>query len=66
MNKRLHELFYAFWDAGIALGFGGDACTNIPNPFDPDDTGWHLMIHDERLFDGREEALFMSIKFKKI
>jgi len=35
MNKRLHELFYAFWDAGIALGFGRDAYTNIPYPFDP-------------------------------
>ena len=29
---------------------------SIPNPGDPDDTGWHLMLHDERLFDGREDA----------
>ena len=28
----------------------------LSNPGDPDDTDWHLMLHDERLFDGREDA----------
>jgi len=53
--EDVDELFEALNDAGIALGFGRDACTNIPTPFDPDDTGWHLMLHDEGLFEGREE-----------
>jgi len=48
--EDIDELFKAFNDAGITLGFGRDACTNIPNPFDPDDTGWHLMLHDEGLY----------------
>jgi hypothetical protein len=34
------ELFNALNEAGIRLGFGRDACTNIPNSDDPDDTGW--------------------------
>jgi len=50
------ELFEALNDAGITLGFGRDSCTNIPNPFDPDDTGWHLMLHDEGLYEGREDV----------
>ena len=54
--KETEELFNALNDAGIRLGFGRDACTNIPNLGDPDDTGWHLMLHDEGLFEGREEA----------
>jgi len=49
-------VFNVLNDAGIRLGFGRDACTNIPNPSDPDDSGWHLMLHDERLFDGRAAA----------
>jgi hypothetical protein len=52
--EEVDELFKAFNDAGITLGFGRDSCTNIPNPFDPDDTGWHFMIHDESLFEGKE------------
>ena len=52
-TEEVGELFEAFNDAGIRLGFGGDACTNIPNPHDPDDTGWHLMLHDERLLEGK-------------
>ena len=32
--EEVGELFEAFNDAGIRLGFGGDACTNIPNPGD--------------------------------
>jgi len=54
--EDVDELFKALNDAGITLGFGRDACTNIPNQFDPDDTGWHLMIHDESLYEGREEV----------
>jgi hypothetical protein len=54
--KDVDELFNAFNEAGIRMGFGRDACTNIPNPDDPDDTGWHLMLHDDRLFEGMEEA----------
>ena len=54
--EDVDELFEALNDAGIRLGFGRDACTNIPNPFDPDDTGWHLMLHDEGLYEGREEV----------
>jgi len=54
--EAVGELFEALNDAGIMLGFGEDACTNIPNLGDPDDTGWHLMLQNERLFDGREDA----------
>lgn len=50
------EFFNPINDAGIGLGFGRDSCANIPNPFDPDDTGWHLMLHDEGLFEGREDV----------
>jgi len=52
--EEVDELFKALNDAGITLGFGGDACTNIPNSFDTDDTGWHLMLRDEGLYEGRE------------
>jgi len=54
--EDVDELFEVLNDAGITLGFGRDACTNIPSPFDPDDTGWHFMIHDEGLYEGREEV----------
>jgi len=54
--KETEELFDALNDAGIRLGFDRDACTNIPNPGDPDDTGWHLMLHDERLLEGKEDT----------
>lgn len=56
------ELFEAINDDGIRLGFGRDAYTNIPNPGDSDDTGWHLMIHDEGLFKGREETFNRILK----
>ena len=58
--EDIDELYETLKDVGITLGFGEDACINIPNPFDPDDTGWHLMLHDESLFEGREE-LFRRI-----
>ena len=54
--EEVEELFKAFNEAGISLGFGRDACTNIPNPYDPDDTGWHLMLHDESLYERREKT----------
>jgi len=54
--KETEELFNALNDTGIKLGFGWDACSNIPNRGDPDDTGWHLMLHDKGLFDGGEDA----------
>ena len=53
--EEVEELFGALNDAGLALGFGGDSCTNIPNPLDPDDSGWHLMIR-ECVLEGREEV----------
>ena len=54
-TRELHELFYAFWDAGIMLGFGRDCVTNIPRGSDPDDTGWHLMFPDMGVFKGRRD-----------
>ena len=42
--EYVEELFKAPNDAGGTQSFGGGACTNISNPFDPDDTGWHLML----------------------
>jgi len=53
--EEVEALFGALNDAGLALGFGGDSCTNIPNPLDPDDSGWHLMIR-EGVLEGREEV----------
>jgi len=53
--EEVKRLYGALNDAGFALGFGGDCCTNIPNPSDPDDSGWHLMIR-EGVLGGREEA----------
>jgi hypothetical protein len=53
--EEVEELFEALNDAGIVLGFGGDSCTNIPNPLDPDDSGWHLMIR-KGVLDGRWET----------
>ena len=53
--EEVEALFEALNDAGIVLGFGGDSCTNIPDPNDPDDSGWHLMIK-EGLLEGRWEA----------
>ena len=53
--EEVEELFGALNDAGMALGFGGDCCTNIPNPNDPDDSGWHLMIR-ECVLEGRAEV----------
>jgi len=53
--EEVEELFGALNDAGIVLGFGGDSCTNIPNPNDPDDSGWHLMIR-EGVLEGGEEV----------
>jgi hypothetical protein len=54
--EEVEELFKAFNEAGISLGFGRDACTNIPNPYDPDDTDWHLMHYDESLYERREKT----------
>lgn len=54
--EDVDELFEALKEAGITLGFGMDACTNIPNPYDAIDAGWHLMLRDEGLYGGREEA----------
>jgi len=53
--EEVEELFGALNDAGLALGFGGDSCTNIPNPNDPDDSGWHLMIR-EGVLEGWEKV----------
>ena len=53
--EEVEALFGALNDAGIVLGFGGDSCTNIPDPSDPDDSGWHLMIR-EGVLDGRWEV----------
>jgi len=52
-TKGLHELFYAFWDAGVMLSFGRDCVTNIPKDSDPDDTGWHLMLPNMSIFKGK-------------
>ncbi len=53
--EEVEGLFWALNDAGIVLGFGRDSCTNIPNPSDPDDSGWHLMIREGAL-EGWEEV----------
>ena len=53
--EEVEALFGALNDADIVLGFGGDSCTNIPDPNDPDDSGWHLMIR-EAVLEGRREA----------
>ena len=52
-TEELHELFYAFWEAGIMLSFGRDCVTNIPKDSDPDDMGWHLMFRDMSPFKGQ-------------
>ena len=57
--EEVGELFKVLNEAGISLGFGRDACTNIPNP---DDTGWRLMFHDERLLSGREDAFNLILE----
>ena len=55
-TEELHELFYAFWEAGIMLSFGRDCVTNIPRHSDPDDSGWHLLLGDMSLFKGRMDV----------
>jgi len=50
--EEVDALYEALGDAGIVLGFGGDCCTNIPDPGDPDDGGWHLLIREDVL-EGR-------------
>lgn len=57
--KEVEELYWALNDAGFELGFGGDCCTNIPTPYDPDDSGWHLMIRED-ILEGRMDA-FMRV-----
>jgi len=49
---ELDALYKALGDAGIMMGFGGDCCTNISNPGDPDDGGWHLLVREDVL-EGR-------------
>ena len=55
-TKELHELYHAFWNAGIMLSFGRDCVTNIPKDSDPDDTGWHLMLPDMSILKGKMDA----------
>jgi len=45
--EDVDTLFKALNDAGMTLGFGRDACTNIQSPSDTDDTGCHLTLYDE-------------------
>ncbi len=53
--EEVEELHGALGEAGLALGFGADCCTNLPDPWDPDDSGWHLLIW-EGLLEGRREV----------
>ena len=55
-TKELHDLFYAFRDAGVMLSFGRDCITNIPRDSDHDDTSWHLMFPDMSMFKGRMDV----------
>jgi len=55
-TKSLHELFYAFWDAGGMLNFDQDCVTNILKDSDPDDTRWHLMFPDMGIFKGKMDV----------
>ncbi len=61
-TEEVGEFFKALNDTRIRVDFGRDACTNIPNPGDPDDTSWHLKLHDEQLFKGKEDAFNRILK----
>lgn len=51
---ELGSLYGALGDAGIVVGFDC-CCTNISDPGDPDDSGWHLFIGEDAL-EGRWAA----------
>jgi len=50
---ELEAPYGALAEAGILMGFGGNCCTNTPDPDDPNDWGWNLLIREDALEDQR-------------